>query len=334
MISRSLPAFHPPQLLSHPAVPAMESHDYLDCVFCDAEENAFPGVESVPGPSNAHRDPALETICALDQSIQAKTLYSPLDPLEEWQIRILELQPSPFNQTPLIGRLFNADILFGGGVLESGTRNRHTYTALSYYWGDDKFPRYHMTCDGVDFPIPIEAYRALHRIRDSRGPVYVWLDTVCINQHDFVNRSLQVAKMRSIYQNAQQVVVYLGEHSKPELSTFDAARSATKFVGGILQDYQARRSGLMPARIMTMTDRIRGRIDHGGLICDEHATLFERGLREISLLKWFNRVWIKQEVWAARSVEFRMGDSILEWQTLKSLREYFALLLPFFTDAQ
>jgi hypothetical protein len=40
-----------------------------------------------------------------------------------------------------------------------------------------------------------------------------WYDALCINQEDILERSEQVAKMGSIYENASSVLVWLGPPS-------------------------------------------------------------------------------------------------------------------------
>lgn len=44
------------------------------------------------------------------------------------------------------------------------------------------------------------------------SPEYIWIDAICINQEDLEERSIQVARMYSIYDNAQSVLIWLGEH--------------------------------------------------------------------------------------------------------------------------
>jgi hypothetical protein len=53
------------------------------------------------------------------------------------------------------------------------------------------------------------------RARDLPGVGYLlfslrWYDIVCINQADNDEKSEQVAKMRSIYERAKQVIIWLG----------------------------------------------------------------------------------------------------------------------------
>jgi hypothetical protein len=145
-------------------------------------------IVQLPEEHDAHRDPLFKTTSVHEKHLQAKSLYESLDPLEDWQIRVLELQPQR-HLAPLVSRLFNADMLWGGGVVESATKNRQTYVALSYYWGEDRSAKYHLKCNGIEYPISIAAYRALHRLRDRYYPTYVWIDTVCINQLDELDKS-------------------------------------------------------------------------------------------------------------------------------------------------
>lgn len=302
------------------------------CVFCEAESVTDSNIAQLQKGHDAHRDPLLETTCIRGKRLQARSLYESLDPLEDWQIRILELQPQR-SLAPLVSRLFNADMLYGGGIIESATKNRQTYVALSYYWGDDQRSRYHLECNGIEYPIPIAAYRALHRLRDRYCPTYIWIDTVCINQFDDLEKSKQVAKMRSIYQNAQQVVVYLGEHINLEQSIDGKIKSATEWLIGLLINFQPI-GVLLDGTALAITDHVRRASTSGARVCAVHAFLFEQGVCEISRLKWFDRVWVKQEIWAARSVEVRYGTSILPWQSLVSIQDFLELLKPLLTPDQ
>ena len=59
---------------------------------------------------------------------------------------------------------------------------------------------YHLEFNGIEYPIPIVAYLALHHLRDRYVQTYTWLETVCINQSDGLDKSKRMAKMRSIYE--------------------------------------------------------------------------------------------------------------------------------------
>jgi hypothetical protein len=51
---------------------------------------------------------------------------------------------------------------------------------------------------------------ALRQIRHLDKPRVLWVDAICINQDDLVERSAEVMEMASIYSNAERVIVWLG----------------------------------------------------------------------------------------------------------------------------
>ena len=51
----------------------------------------------------------------------------------------------------------------------------------------------------------------LQHLRPWRGTRMIWVDAICINQLDVVERTSQVANMRAIYQECSKVIVYLGD---------------------------------------------------------------------------------------------------------------------------
>jgi hypothetical protein len=56
------------------------------------------------------------------------------------------------------------------------------------------------------------------RLRDE--PRLLWIDAVCINQTDNVEKTKQATLMRKIYENAVRVLVQLGEGSEESDFTF------------------------------------------------------------------------------------------------------------------
>lgn len=89
------------------------------------------------------------------------------------------------------------------------------YKALSYAWrSDQNEPDATILCNGVDMEISANLFDALRQLRDVQVPVVIWVDFLCINQQDVVERSLQVAMMREIYEKSREVTIWLGEGSK------------------------------------------------------------------------------------------------------------------------
>lgn len=96
------------------------------------------------------------------------------------------------------------------------------YTALSYSWaldedGDARLCE-RIFVDGALLNVTRNLYQGLRRICARQRPVVgglIWIDAVCINQNDVVERNAQVARMAEIYSNAVRVLVWLGEGCSP-----------------------------------------------------------------------------------------------------------------------
>jgi hypothetical protein len=86
------------------------------------------------------------------------------------------------------------------------------YVALSYTWGDASVTR-EIFVDDIPVSVTVNLYAALLQLRDHsrvRQGFRIWVDALCINQADLVERAVQVARMKEIYERAWHVVVWLG----------------------------------------------------------------------------------------------------------------------------
>ncbi|KAJ4289863.1 hypothetical protein N0V90_011196 [Kalmusia sp. IMI 367209] len=117
---------------------------------------------------------------------------------------------------PLVGEVFAADILhpkFDGlgirgppGVTDYVAQ----FDALSYCWGDPKCTHI-IVCNDIDLPINGNLYQALRALRNpGHQSRYLWVDAICINQDDEIEKSHQVFHMLQIYQLANKVIAWLG----------------------------------------------------------------------------------------------------------------------------
>jgi Heterokaryon incompatibility protein (HET) len=85
------------------------------------------------------------------------------------------------------------------------------YTALSYVWGNDK-DLLLITLNGyVDFPIIRNLYIALKYLRKEDEAVTLWVDALCINQKNTIEKNHQVKIMGEIYTKATHTCIWLGE---------------------------------------------------------------------------------------------------------------------------
>jgi hypothetical protein len=98
------------------------------------------------------------------------------------------------------------------------------YDAISYSWGSTETtdniivhdgPPVEQPGHGFEVPVTYALTGALRQFRakatESKKPLVLWTDAVCINQRDVAERSKQVTIMRKVYEAATSVLIWLGE---------------------------------------------------------------------------------------------------------------------------
>lgn len=114
----------------------------------------------------------------------------------------------------------------------------------------------------------------------------IWIDSICINQNDILERNAQVALMASIYQSARSVIIWLGP-----------ADEETKRV-------------LTPLSKDEISRQAKGEMQ-----ATDREALHERKRLAWSLLaerSWFQRRWVVQELCLATQFEMYCGTLKLE----------------------
>lgn len=98
------------------------------------------------------------------------------------------------------------------------------YETVSYTWGgeDDDTRRQVPVYVGPFWDVLLQTKNCvsmLHYVRSRRASHFIWVDAICINQEDPIDRAAQVSKMSFIYQNCRRVIVYLG-NEEPHPKTY------------------------------------------------------------------------------------------------------------------
>ena len=126
-------------------------------------------------------------------------------PLAKGEIRLLVLQPKP----KFLAATIEAHIEHH--TLEAAP----AYEALSYCWGNSELTD-RILIDGKAFPVTASAIdllvacrRFTRRLRNQHRRV--WIDAICIDQSNDVEKSSQIQRMRDIYQRATRVIAYPAE---------------------------------------------------------------------------------------------------------------------------
>jgi hypothetical protein len=87
------------------------------------------------------------------------------------------------------------------------------YFAISYAWGDRKAAFRIRIDNKADFLIPAKQYEMLETIQmlsNGEEPVRVWMDLLCIDQANILEKNRQVSLMGDIFRKAQAVFAYVG----------------------------------------------------------------------------------------------------------------------------
>ena len=187
-------------------------------------------------------------------------------------------------------------------ILEEG--QGITYKALSYTWGGLTYtPRTYRHLPYVfvndhEFEITENLFSALQHIRSTSEDVILWTDAICINQANKQEKGHQVRQMGNIYKAAEEVLIWLGPSN-------DDIKDLIESIAWIdIKAIEAQGRG--SCENWTSLCR-RFMIERLGSLLSQPYSRQGRALSEILERRWFNRVWILQEVAMARMARIVCG---------------------------
>lgn len=180
------------------------------------------------------------------------------------------------------------------------------YCAFSYVWGHPSrdFP---ILVDQKEMLIPRALFMALLHLRSREKAQKFWIDALCINQLDVVERSAQVQKMQEIYARSSGILIWLGSERGESSSAIVLASKVAAYWSNQGLDLRGAESAF---RKRSTTD-LSALLDQCGCKADAAPVqAFERLLAR----DWFERVWIIQEATAAVDTKtIQCGDSTIDW---------------------
>ncbi|CZT04382.1 uncharacterized protein RAG0_10869 [Rhynchosporium agropyri] len=177
------------------------------------------------------------------------------------EIRILELLPGS-EEDPVCCQL-SIEHLF----------DDPRYKALSYAWGSATDMKT-IQLNEINFEITPNLESALRHLRDEVEPRRLWVDALCINQADPVEKQVQVGLMSQIYPAAEQVLCWLG----PEADDSDFVIKRLQH----LADTPEREESDLDSNVLSEAEQN-----------DEERLV--RGLFLLKSRQWWSRLWTCQE---------------------------------------
>lgn len=107
----------------------------------------------------------------------------------------------------------NGDEPIRGELVTISTGDRHDYNAVSYTWADDTGDatrRCRAFIGNGYVPITRSCEEVLQRIRRRYYTRNIWIDSICVDQSNLLERGNQVDLMPRIYTRATKTYVYVG----------------------------------------------------------------------------------------------------------------------------
>lgn len=98
--------------------------------------------------------------------------------------------------------------------------NPPEYRALSYCWGDPAITT-EIIINETSVQVTTNLESALRHLRD-KGYTCLWVDAICINQQDKIEKNQQLLWMGSIYRRAKEAEAWIGEEDDDSDEAFEA----------------------------------------------------------------------------------------------------------------
>ena len=160
------------------------------------------------------------------------------------------------------------------------------YKAISYCWGDPTCTHRVFCSNGQSLHVTQSAADILNFVVARNPTEFFWIDQLCINQQDLVEKSEQVQQMGKIYSSTKQVVAWLGRGDRRDESAF----AFIEMLFGEIKDME--RKGLQPTLIPLMSLPSRAH----NLPTEMQASRKWKTLSHLLRNPWFERIWVMQEV--------------------------------------
>ncbi|TVY16431.1 Heterokaryon incompatibility protein 6, OR allele [Lachnellula arida] len=219
------------------------------------------------------------------------------------------------------------------------------YEALSYTWGNSGAKRT-IICNGIEFNTTDNCYNALLRLRYPQQKRILWVDAICIDQTNVLERNQQVQLMRRIYNQANRVLIWLGveengstqaiamlpklkevsllhereillqmmedefypaQKGRSDAPPMRTADNAIQAITNIEVQLKTQTAAVVTARGLILQDGV----EREGLPGPSHDAWTE--LSSLLRRAWFSRVWVLQEVVMSKeALELALAADCLE----------------------
>ncbi|KAF2173837.1 hypothetical protein M409DRAFT_62078 [Zasmidium cellare ATCC 36951] len=238
---------------------------------------------------------------------------SPYQALPDGHIRTLCLLPG-LPDTPLEAQLKRQSLDAAEDDRDHGqaASEDNGFEAISYCWGNELSEQHLHLTNRSSLALTLSLYSALQAFRHTNQPRHLWVDAVCINQDDVVERSSQVQMMGRIYAKARRVLVWLGPCLPDGTETIAFVTLTAPIVA----------RGDRPRReLLRIIERHLETATHCKCchiaVSPPRRIRLEDALAAVAKLferPWFGRLWVVQEVALAAQIRVHCGSHFVSWE--------------------
>ncbi|KAE9971114.1 hypothetical protein BLS_004627 [Venturia inaequalis] len=182
------------------------------------------------------------------------------------------------------------------------------FTALSYTWGDPESEQ-DIEINGCSFPARHNLRSFLLAAGSFQLTHWLWIDAICIDQTNVIERNHQVELMGDIYGLAQDVLVWLGD-----------AADESDYIMEIIQQIKSV-SPYIPWKCCPRDDRNLKL----PLLKKKELAKFVSSSQGLLSRPYWRRMWIVQEVILASKVSIACGMKVVAWDKMLLFSEAIAV---------
>lgn len=241
--------------------------------------------------------------------------YRPLRP-DKQEIRLLHLLSLEEDRSSLGS---DHQTLVSCRLEHASLEDRPYYTALSYTWGDPS-ATHEIILNGQLLRVTKNLeYVLRHFIIESRRhggggqiAMILWVDALCIDQHNETERNQQVSQMNEIFETARETILWIGPASEDSDIAFETLRGLSQ--------------SAIPADVYSWSE-----VSFDKTSSDPSVQAIQRVLDEILLVlrlknsarlaaitslyqrPWFRRVWVIQEAVLSQNAVVCCGREWIPW---------------------
>jgi Heterokaryon incompatibility protein (HET) len=164
------------------------------------------------------------------------------------------------------------------------------------------------------FRVSRNLHSALRELRHAKERGVIWIDAICINQSNDVEKGHQVSQMERIYSVAQKVVIWLGEGNEASDLGMESVTLLLQMATSRTMNTKTTEEGF--AAITSSVSSLLALPDFESRLS---------GLVELFGRPWWFRVWTLQEITPAKNAVLHCGERQMEWLFFEIIAQAFQL---------